>query len=416
MMSKMGWIDFSLDDRNKVSNVLSLVSEEGTLDELGIGQIRDAYSDALFLGISTIQTRAKYFITIPRIIRDFQTLPLSKQKNGLQDYLKKVENEVARLLVRVHGEDADSGGIIGRTRINSGGVDRRPSVIYWNGLRTFDIIKTKLSLADFCHHIDTTAHTQIGLVDTYEGTDDKDSLHHDNVVYLPDKSINWLETLNLKLTKTEAKFLRDKLTATPAIQDTVLSQVASHSDLMNSVLDSETDKVFPFDLLTELLLKSPKVSEQCKQNITLANQFSLAIEGPHIRYNILAAQFNSFDDKVKQYEQEYLTWQDKVKSLQLFNQQSANTWLSIKNQGTINLIKSKTRNFIIDFSSLMQSKNMSTKEIDQLVQRQAENNKGPRSLLKKKLNNNDWIGIRRLDYRWSTAKVILNDIRGGLNA
>jgi hypothetical protein len=147
-MSKIGWIDFSLDDRNKVSNVLSLVSEEGTLDELGIGQIRDAYSDALFLGISTIQTRAKYFITIPRIIRDFQALPLSKQKNGLQDYLKNVENDVARLLVGVHGEDVDSGGIIGRTRIDSGGVDRRPSVIYWNGLRTFEIIKTNMAICD----------------------------------------------------------------------------------------------------------------------------------------------------------------------------------------------------------------------------------------------------------------------------
>lgn len=411
-MSKIGWIDFSLDDRNKVSSVLSLASEEGTLDELGIGQIRDAYSDALFLGISTIQTRAKYFITIPRVIRDFQALPLSKQKNGLQDYLKKVENDVARLLVGAHGEDADSGGIIGRTRIDR---DGRPSVIYWNGLRTFDIIKTKLSLADFCRHIDASAHTQIGLVDTYEGADDKDSMYQDNLVDLPDKPNNWLEALNLRLTKTEAKFLRDKLTATSAIQNTVLAQVASHSDLMNSVLDSEADKLFPFDLLTELLLKSPKVSKQCKQNINLANQFSLAIEGPHIRYNILAAQFNSFDDKVKQYEQEYLTWQDKVKSLNLFNQQSAISWLSIINQGATNLIKPKAKDFIIGFSSLIQS-NESTKVIDQLVRRRADNNKGPRSLLKKKQNNNNWIGIRRLDYRWSTAKVILKDIREGLNA
>ncbi len=45
--------------------VIDLFREKGTLDELGIGAIRDALSDLLFPGTSTIQTRPRYFLLVP---------------------------------------------------------------------------------------------------------------------------------------------------------------------------------------------------------------------------------------------------------------------------------------------------------------------------------------------------------------
>ena len=71
MVSQIGWIDFSSFDRDRVKQVLSQLQIPGTLDELGIGALRDGFSDFLFPGFSTIQTRAKYLITVPRILRDF---------------------------------------------------------------------------------------------------------------------------------------------------------------------------------------------------------------------------------------------------------------------------------------------------------------------------------------------------------
>ncbi len=62
---QIGFVDFSKEERNKVLATLKLLSTQTALDELGIGTIRDAYSDILFPGISTIQTRAKYFVLIP---------------------------------------------------------------------------------------------------------------------------------------------------------------------------------------------------------------------------------------------------------------------------------------------------------------------------------------------------------------
>jgi hypothetical protein len=67
-MANIGWIDFSPADRAKVGTVLDLLKPEGMVDELGIGIIRDALANLMFPGISTIQTRAKYFFIIPYIL------------------------------------------------------------------------------------------------------------------------------------------------------------------------------------------------------------------------------------------------------------------------------------------------------------------------------------------------------------
>ncbi len=43
----------SLDDRMRVQEVLALLKEPGTLDELEIGQVRDAYADDIALFVSS---------------------------------------------------------------------------------------------------------------------------------------------------------------------------------------------------------------------------------------------------------------------------------------------------------------------------------------------------------------------------
>lgn len=409
-MSQLGWIDFSPDERNKVNNVLAMLSELGTLDELGIGQIRDAYADALFPGISTIQTRAKYFITIPRIIRDYQELPPAKKKQGLGQYMKEHENEIAQVLASY--EDGEK-GIIGLTRIHSGGVERRPSIIYWNGLRTFGILNTNKSLADYCRAMDAMpSHTNMDLTETAEGSDDKQG-RHTSLVSLPDRPIDWMkqDNLSLKLSRKEAGFLSGKLRETPSIQHSLLSQLFRH-DLVGKAI-----KLDSFDQLAELVANDKRLSAECKENTQLANEFSLALEGAHIRYNILAAKNNSANDMVTTYKTKYAAWKIQVSKLKLFNNHSAKNWLSIFDKDTQRTLNSRTREFVINYCRLQQD-NIPLIELDKMIEKQVVENKGARSLLKKKINREEWIwiGIRRLDYRWGSAKTILQDIWGGLHA
>ena len=53
---QIGWVDFSKTERDKVVSILRLLGTQTALDELGIGTVRDAFSDMFFPGISTLQT------------------------------------------------------------------------------------------------------------------------------------------------------------------------------------------------------------------------------------------------------------------------------------------------------------------------------------------------------------------------
>lgn len=414
-MNQIGWIDFSPSDRNKVKNVLALLAEPGTLDELGIGQIRDAYSDLLFPGISTIQTRAKYFILVPRILREYEWMSAHEKNRAgyLQAYLQKQENFVAKLLVE---KNKDAIGIIGSTAVDTGGVKRRPSTVYWNGLRTFEIVKTELSLADFCRTIDRDADNYGEGIETDDATDDKDVSRRNSLCRIPDRDPNWmlLPNLDLSLSKKEAQFLKDKIAGAKGIANSVISQLLK-TDLLDKVLAS-TDGIeeLDFDLLVEHVRLEKRIDDRCKLNLTKAQEFSLAMEGPHILYNILLARINQHDHQVELYEEEYQLWLADVLAKNLFAADNARSWIDhVVLSGS--RVSPSARDFVIRFGQLIQQKGTRT-QLEECISKRSKQNKGDKSYLMRKLNNEGWVGMRRLTYRWGTARNILWDIQGGLHA
>ncbi|MDY0152104.1 MAG: DUF6361 family protein, partial [Candidatus Cloacimonas sp.] len=74
---KLGWIDFSKEHRNKVISVMHLLTEPGAMDELGVGVVRDVFSNIFFPGTSTIQTRAKYFLIVPYLLYELERQKVS---------------------------------------------------------------------------------------------------------------------------------------------------------------------------------------------------------------------------------------------------------------------------------------------------------------------------------------------------
>ena len=66
----LGWLDNNQKEQDTIKEMLSLLQEKGTLDEIGIGTIRDAFSNMLFPGITTIQTRAKYLVILLYLFKE----------------------------------------------------------------------------------------------------------------------------------------------------------------------------------------------------------------------------------------------------------------------------------------------------------------------------------------------------------
>ena len=63
----IAWLDTSSDEQRRVRELIALFAQSESRDELGIGQVRDAFSEMLFPGTSVIQTRARYFLFVPWI-------------------------------------------------------------------------------------------------------------------------------------------------------------------------------------------------------------------------------------------------------------------------------------------------------------------------------------------------------------
>ena len=65
MTSSFSWLDYSARERRRMLEVVDLFREKGTVDELGLGVIRDAFAELFFPGTSTLQSRARYWLFVP---------------------------------------------------------------------------------------------------------------------------------------------------------------------------------------------------------------------------------------------------------------------------------------------------------------------------------------------------------------
>ena len=128
--STLSWLDSTERERRAVLELVSALTEPGTLDELGIGSIRDTIADALFPGTSTIQTRARYFLFIPWILRMVEDRPGAQPEQRAI----RLQRQLCDALDIAHGSDA---GVIGREA--KGNLKRWPMSIYWSGLERWGI-------------------------------------------------------------------------------------------------------------------------------------------------------------------------------------------------------------------------------------------------------------------------------------
>ncbi len=92
--------------------------------------MRDALSDLLFPGTTTIQTRPKYFLLVPWVYQALERWAGWGQRslNDLKRDGRRRELELLAQLMKAEDKD----GVIGREAGKK--LQRLPSSIYWNGL------------------------------------------------------------------------------------------------------------------------------------------------------------------------------------------------------------------------------------------------------------------------------------------
>ena len=111
--------------------VIELFREKDTVDELGIGSVRDAFSDLLFPGMNVLMTRARYFLFIPWIYLGLEGRRVPS--NEVAARARRAEIDLISALLA----GGESQGVIGIDARE--GLRQLPSALYWTGLRALGI-------------------------------------------------------------------------------------------------------------------------------------------------------------------------------------------------------------------------------------------------------------------------------------
>lgn len=234
---QLGWIDFSKEDRQKALDVIDLLSEQGAVDELGIGIIRDAFANYFFPGTSTVQTRAKYFMIVPYVLREAVDGRYGKDMNHILREIDLAEKDCG---IRLLQANPKADGVIGTRVLPKGWVARKPSDIYWNGIRTYGIfcdyglsIPEYVSLAVSLREQKLAARLGNRNDDAEENErDDADAGDIGNIRFwnLPIYPKDWKDKLAIELTNEEALYLDHQIQKTT--KGTLLAYVLqNHIDL-----------------------------------------------------------------------------------------------------------------------------------------------------------------------------------------
>jgi hypothetical protein len=410
MPSAFAWLDYSEHDRRKVLDVIDLFREKGTVDELGIGTVRDAIADSMFPGISTIQTRARYFLFVPWIYLDIEN-----RKMPSRDVARFARDKELRLSQILTAGD-DNAGAIGKDAGMR--LQRLPSMIYWQGLEVYGIRQFRGSQDQYHRSLDRF----------YQGRAPAGASTDDDVTHLIRPRTNWHDGLPpapegfpegaaLALDKDEADYLRERIMINAP--RTFMAFLVDQSSLW-----SPTDAPWQHPEVGRL---PPAVRETLRH----AEHFSLAMWGAALLYNhalaskrVEPARTSKAEELIERYEEDLQAWLQLLaehdRALRAWAEQRSEFWSFIRRFNP--RVPMPTRQFVdawldsgLDCDTV--TKLVSNERLHKLIESRERRLKGPLARLLNPRALELWggaSGADRLGYRWRQAQNIAQDIIKGL--
>ncbi len=405
MSSTFSWLDFAESDRQRAMQVIDLFREKNTVDELGFSPIRDAFADHFFPGTSTIQTRARYFLFVPWILRRYERRRLTVAERSA-----KLRRREIKLIGSLLAGCTDPTGIIGRDAL--AGLQRMPSSVYWRGLRLWGIRLFDGSIEQYFRRLSRDGATPSRPLNTDDG-EPVDATSRDWHPALPAEPQDLFESTSLELRAEEAEFLRDRIcTHHPG---SVLARLVScNLQVVDSpfVWGQEIKQLLPRDLQAE---------------IEHARMFAMTAWGGQLVYSLLLSRMKSgCDELLGKLEIALGEWQSAVRAEEsgLRDWDRSAFWELVQRLNP--RISSRTQEFAETWIGIAQraangERVWDDHRVGQLIATRERQLKGGRArLLPENLRARDrWQGDASggpIDYRWGQTQVIVNDILRGLSS
>jgi hypothetical protein len=390
MVSTFGWLDGDSAQRSKMLEVVDLFKEEDTVDELGIGTIRDALANSLFPGTSVLHTRLRYVLFIPWLMQR------AAQKTSAAEMSAEFRNLEYRLIPSLNAGDEHQGVFGNRARKT---LKRLPSSAYWAALGIWNIRTGDFSADEYFRR--QYDYRQLAkrtpIADDPEARELLPSTGLDR--HLPRAPDGLLKKVDFVLTSAEEQYLSD-LIAT-ATKGSMLSWLIRHQP------GNAADYVWEIDNLGQ-------APEHLQDLVDHARRFAVTIHGAALVYNLLVARKADQGERVIEYEDRLQQWRHELTDTGVLHAWDRNGWwATIRRQNP--RLRPMTMRFVNQWLDLIgDDVNLVTnQQAHKLISTRERQIKGGRARLANQAALDRWSGrsgLTRHEFRWSVARGHLEDL------
>lgn len=401
MAASLTWLDLTSADRDKVRQILDLFKEQGTVDELGLGSLRDALSDGLFPGTSVLHTRLRYLLFIPWIYRRLE------QSGRSGDITKSAREREIELISCLAEHESD--GVIGIQA--RGSLARLPSSVYWAALSRWGIFTPRHSLGWYHTHFDELRREarrpepmadDPGVMLTI-----RDTWHP----RLPSIPAEFPEGADFSLSREEAEFLQAQIRTN--CNGSLLGWLADHD------LAKQSQELWQLPV-------GQGLPSAIAYTLELAREFSLVVEGAPLIYNLMLAekrgQANQSEvdlEIAESYRQDFSEWMERAEaSLQTFKPEALWVFTAHQKVRTPSPQRRFVESWLLGVRHGVAQRALNDPHLRSLIKTRERELKGPaRARLFNAGRLADWsgrVGVGRMEFRWSRVRRLLMDLHEGL--
>ena len=407
MPSRFAWIDVDEASRRTMLDFIDQFRDQGTLDEIGIGTIRDAFADYFFPGTTTVQTRARYFLFVPWIYQQLESKGTSSA-----DMARKLRAAELGLLEAMRDAGVGEGERLIGTQ-SGAALKRWPSNIYWAGLGRWGIRRFPGSQERYHRWLDTFYRRRRHASEDIERElGDEYAANWDPDPHLPEIPKGFPQGMTMNLRRQDAEYLahRVRISCRGSLLATLLGNASA----------SEAKAIW-------MLPNRAELSEELQEPIRHACWFAQVMHGASLLYYWSAASLGRQTERADKAEELLNKWV----SLLEVDWHDVLTWSATRKQlwesPAFREVKvpERTRRFVEGWIDHIVARGpamdiwKSETALRLIKDRERETKGEARARLWNRQQLERWDpsdAPAMLEYRWGIASSMLSDIQNGLAA